>query len=388
MSSPITTPSVRPASIRRQWPIIVLWASSLVSIFGNTLTAIAVPWFVLETTGSASRTGITAAITVIPLIIAMFLGGALVDRVSYKGLSVMSDLASAVTVAAIPVFSFTTGLSFGGLLVLMFLGAMLDGPGGTARMAMVPPLSAATGVPIERINANFGMIQAASGLFAAPFAGLMIAWFGPVDVLWFNAGTFLFSALMVLAFIPRIQRVAEASASFLGDVRAGITYVMNQRLIRTLIFGALSINFLMAPMFGVAIPWFANQELQSVRSLGIMMGGEALGALVGAFLYGRFSGVVPRRTFLVAALLLIALPLFPLTFASTLPVAATSLAVLGMGSGMVNPMIVSFLHLSTPSALIGRVIGIFASGAMLAQPLGFLLGGVLISQLGYRESML
>jgi MFS family permease len=388
MNYPETIAPLPPTTLRRQLPIIALWAASLVSIMGNTLTAIAVPWFVLETTGSASRTGITAAVTVIPLIITMFLGGALVDRMSYRGLSVVSDLMSAVTVAAIPVFYFTTGLSFAGLLILMFLGAMLDGPGGTAREAMVPPLSTMTGVPIERINANFGMIRAASSLFAAPFAGLMIAWLGPVNVLWFNAGTFLFSSLMVLAFIPRFQRVTEIGASFLGDVQAGFRYVSEAQLIRTLILGALGINFLIAPMFGVAIPWFANQELQSVRSLGIMMGGQAFGALLGAFLYGRFASVLPRRSFLVAALLLIALPLYPLTFATTLSVAAASLVFFGLGSGMVNPMLVSFLQMSTPSAMIGRVMGIFASGAMLAQPLGFLLGGVMIAQFGYRESML
>jgi MFS family permease len=355
---------------------------------GNTLTAIAVPWFVLETTGSASRTGITTAVTVIPLIVTMFLGGALVDRMSYKGLSVGSDLLSALTVAAIPIFYFSIGLSFGGLLALMFLGAILDGPGSTAREAMIPPLSAITGVPIERINANFGMIRAASSLFAAPFAGVAIAWLGPVDVLWFNAATFLFSALMILAFVPRFQRMGEISASFLGDVRTGTRYVTNSPLIRTLIGGALFINFLMAPMFGVAIPWFANQELHSVRSLGVMMGGQAFGALCGAFLYGRFSSQLRRRTFLVAALLLVAIPLYPLAFATTLPVAAASLVLVGAGSGMVNPMLISFLQLSTPPALIGRVMGIFASGAMLAQPLGLLLGGVMVAQLGYRESML
>jgi MFS family permease len=388
MSNAATTVPTQTTSFRNQWPIIVLWATSLVSIMGNTLSAIAVPWFVLETTGSASRTGVSAAVTVIPLIIAMFLGGALVDRVSYKGLSVVSDLLSAVTVAAIPIFHFTTGLSFGGLLILMFVGAILDGPGGTAREAMIPPLSTLTGVSIERINANFGMIRAASGLFAAPFAGLMIAWLGPVDVLWFNAGTFVFSALMVLAFIPRFQRVGELGATFVGDVKAGMNYVASNRLIRTLILGALAINFLVAPMFGVAIPWFANQELQSVRALGVMMGGQALGALVGAYLFGRFASVLPRRTFLVAALLLIAVPLYPLTFATTLPVAVASLIVFGAGSGLVNPMLVTFLQLSTPSPLIGRVMGIFASGAMLAQPLGFLLGGLMITQFGYRDSML
>lgn len=366
----------------------MLWITSLVSFFGNTLTAVAVPWFVLETTGSASKTGLTAAVTITPVVIATFFGGALVDRVSYRGLSVVADLLSAVTVAAVPFFYLTTGLSFSGLLVLMFLGAVLDAPGSTARQAMVPPLARLTGISIERINANFGMIRAASSLFAAPFAGLAIAWLGPINVLWFNAGTFIFSGFAVLVFIPVFARAAGSGESFMQDVRAGFDYVREHQLIRTMIFGALAINFLFAPLFGVAIPFLANQELQSVRALGVMLGGEGLGALVGAFLFGSFANRIPRRGFLLITLFLLSAPLFPLAFATTLPLATGLLVCIGLGSGLVNPMLMSFLQLSTPTAYMGRVMGLVGAGSMVAQPAGLLLGGLVIGLIGFRDSVL
>lgn len=296
------------------------------SIFGNTLTALAVPWFVLETTGSASRTGITAAVTIIPIVIANFFGGALVDRTGSRALSIFADLVSAATVAAIPLLYLTIGLNFGGLLLLMFLGAVFDAPGHTARTAMVPPLSKITGVPLERINANFGMIAAASSLFSAPLAGILIAWLGPINVLWFNAGTFVFSSLAVLLVVPWLERPTPSGESFLADVRSGLDYVRNHALIRTLILGALAINFLFAPLFGVAVPYFANQELGSVRAFGIMLGGEGLGALAGADLFGRLEGRVKRRTFLVAALACLASPLLPLAFSTNLWVSTGLLA--------------------------------------------------------------
>lgn len=382
---PANTP---PTNLRQQWPVYVLWVTALVSIMGNMLTALAVPWFVLETTGSASRTGITAAVTVIPIVIASFFGGALVDRMSYKGLSVISDLLSAVTVAAVPLLYLTTGLSFPALLTLMFLGAILDAPGSTAREAMIPPLARLTGFSMERINANFGMIRAASGLFAAPLAGLAIAWLGPINVLWFNAGTFAFSALMVLLFIPRFARNETTDSSFMNDVREGFTFVRRHALIRTLIIGALGLNFMFAPLFGVAVPWFANQELQSVRSLGILMGIEGLGALTGAFLYGRFAQVFSRRTFLNASLVLLVTPILPLAFSTELIPAALCLAVIGLGSGMVNPMIMTFIQHNTPSAFLGRIMGLFMAGALMAQPVGLLLGGVLISRIGFQGSVI
>lgn len=375
-----------PAQVTRfgqKAPIQALWVASLVSIFGNSLTALAVPWFVLETTGSASRTGITAAVTIIPIVIANFFGGALVDRTSYRVLSIFADLVSAATVVAIPLLYLTTGLNFAGLLVLMFLGAIFDAPGHTARTAMVPPLSKITGVPLERINANFGMIAAASSLFSAPLAGILIAWLGPMQVLWFNAGTFVFSSLAVLLFVPRLERPAPSGESFLRDVRSGLGYVRNHALLRTLTLGALSINFLFAPLFGIAIPFFANQELQSVRSLGIMLGGEGLGALTGAFLFGRFGGRLKRRTFLVTALAFLVAPLFPLAFSSSLWMTAGLLISIGLGSGLVNPMLGTFLQMTTPEQFMGRVMGLVAAGAMVAQPAGLLIGGALIAALGF-----
>ena len=360
----------------------------MVSITGNMLTSLAVPWFVLETTGSASRTGITAAVTVIPVVLASFFGGALVDRMSYKGLSVISDVLSAVTVAAVPLLYLTTGLSFPMLLVLMFMGAILDVPGSTAREAMVPPLSRLTGIPIERINANFGMIRAASGLFAAPLAGLAIAWLGPINVLWFNAGTFAFSALMVLLFIPRLAGSEPSGSSFMTDVREGFRFVRTHVLLRTLIIGALGINFMFAPLFGVAVPWFANQELQSVRSLGILMGVEGLGALAGAFLYGKFAKSVSRRVFLNSSLVLLLVPILPLAFSTSLLPAAACLTAVGMGSGLVNPMIMTFVQQITPSALLGRVMGLFMAGALMAQPVGLLLGGLVVNRIGFQGSVI
>lgn len=383
-----TEGTIQDATFRDRLPVYVLLVTSLVSIFGNQLTAIAVPWFVLETTGSATLTGVTAAVTIIPVVVATFFGGALVDRTGYRTLSVASDLISAVTVAAVPLFYHTTGLTFIGLLALMFLGAIFDAPGSTARQAMIPSLSRTSGIPLEKINANFGMLFAATSLFAAPLAGFLIASLGPVNVLLFNAGTFVFSGLVILALVPALERAAPSGESFMSDVRIGLAYVRNHALIRTIVIAALLINMLFAPIFGVAIPVYANQELQSVRALGIMYGGEGLGALAGSFIYGRVAGRIRRRPYLLVSVLLLALPLIPLAFSPGLWLSTAIVAVIGLGSGMVNPMIGTFLQQTTPPHLLGRVSGLVRAGAMVATPIGMLLGGTMIAALTYSGSFL
>ncbi|HEX5808607.1 MAG TPA: MFS transporter, partial [Anaerolineales bacterium] len=131
-------------------PLYSLFVANAISLVGNVFTAIAVPWFVLQTTGSATQTGVTGFFTILPVVLAGFLGGTLIDRLGYKRTSIISDLASGVTTALIPLLYFTVGLEFWQLLALVFLGALLDTPGGTARAALLPELAEQARMPIER----------------------------------------------------------------------------------------------------------------------------------------------------------------------------------------------------------------------------------------------
>src|SRR5947208_7768206 len=114
-------------------PILGLLAANTISQIGSALTFIAVPWFVLETTGSAAKTGLTGVFEALPFIIAGIFGGALVDRLGFKRTSILADLTSGLTLALIPLLYHTVGLAFCQLLALSFLSNLFYTPGSTAR---------------------------------------------------------------------------------------------------------------------------------------------------------------------------------------------------------------------------------------------------------------
>ena len=66
---------MQPSSARRKNPIplYALFAANAVSLVGNVFTLIAIPWFVLQTSGSATQTGITGFFAIAPAVLA---GGA------------------------------------------------------------------------------------------------------------------------------------------------------------------------------------------------------------------------------------------------------------------------------------------------------------------------
>jgi MFS family permease len=114
------------------------------------LTLVAIPWFVLQTTGSAIRTGVAGTVLILPNLLSGFLAGPPVDRLGHRRASILSDLASGATVATIPILNLTGNLTFGILLGLLFLGTFLDIPGETARRALLPDVSQVAGVALER----------------------------------------------------------------------------------------------------------------------------------------------------------------------------------------------------------------------------------------------
>ncbi|HKB46419.1 MAG TPA: hypothetical protein VKC57_01890, partial [Ktedonobacterales bacterium] len=107
-------PSVRQR--RQQRPLYAFYAANLISYVGDMMMFLAVPWFVLQTTGSVARTGIAAFFTTGSIAVAALLSSAMVDRLGFKRASVLSDLASCIAVALIPLLYATTGLPFWALL--------------------------------------------------------------------------------------------------------------------------------------------------------------------------------------------------------------------------------------------------------------------------------
>ncbi len=105
----------------RRIPLFALFAANTISFVGDALMLIAIPWFVLQTTNSVTKTGIAAFFETVPTFISAFLGSALVDRLGYKHMSVVSDITSCISVALIPLFYSTIGLAFWQLLVLVLL---------------------------------------------------------------------------------------------------------------------------------------------------------------------------------------------------------------------------------------------------------------------------
>ena len=134
----------------RRLPLYGWLTSEAVSLTGTRVSMIAIPWFVLTTTGSATQTGLVAFAEMAPLVALKALAGPLVDRVGARRVAITADVGSCIAVGLVPVLYASGVLGFPLLLALVALAGALRGPGDGAKQAMVPTLVDHGAVPMER----------------------------------------------------------------------------------------------------------------------------------------------------------------------------------------------------------------------------------------------
>lgn len=366
-------------------PLYSLFIANAISLAGNVITMIAIPWFVLQTTGSATKTGITGFFTILPVVLAGFLGGTIVDRLGYKRTSIISDLASGVTVALVPILHFTIGLEFWQLMVLVFLGALLDTPGGTARAALLPELAELAGMPIERVTSLTHVIERSARLVGAPLAGLLIGLIGTANVLWLDAASFFISAAIVWILVPRIRLAHEQESKtgkYLDELKDGLRFIAHDSLILSIVVMVMLTNFLDAIFGGVLQPVYVKEEYGDALMLGLLVSANGGGAVIGGLIFAVIGHRLPRHATFVGAFLLTGLRFWVYVLYPPVWILIVVTLICSIGAGPLNPIIGAIEFERIPSHMRGRVFGAITAGAWIAMPLGMLLGGILTERFG------
>ena len=381
--------------------IPALVAATTISNLGNGITSLAIPWFVLVTTGSPARTGIAGALTVLAAVLSGALGGALVDRLGHKRASILSDLLSGVTVAIIPTLHLLDVLEFWHLLVLIFAGAVFDAPGSVARTALVPLLARQAGMPLERATAAMQFAdQSSRSLFGPLAAGLLIGLMGAAAVLYVDAATFALSIVIVGLLVQVRGRAASTSEeqgaaaaepaqpeSFLSAIRSGFAYTWRDDFLRLVIPISLLYNFIISPTVAVILPVLARDQFDSASALGLILASFGAGSALGTILYGWKGHSLSRSGLFFAAVALISAGFWILPVASSTWQAMIALALVGLAIGPTNVLSLTIMQERVPEEMLGRIFGVlFAFSAALA-PLGVFLAGIMIEVAGLTAVM-
>ena len=367
--------------------------ASSVSIIGTRISTIALPWLVYTKTGSAGLTGLVLTAEMAPYVVSKALGGPLVDRRGPRAISVFGDLLSGAFLVLIPILYAGGQLALPDriplLLALVALAGAFRGPGDGARNAMIPAVSDATGVPIERITGLDSTLDRASGLLGAGIGGLLVAALGAAQTVAFTAGTAVLSAAVVAVFIPRIAPVDGAEpGSYLSRLRTGAVFLRKDRLLRAVLAMIAVTNLLEAAYISVMLPVWVHSNGHGpalIGLLGMLFGGAAVASsLLATTLAGRFS----RRTAYLVGFTLCGAPRYlALALGAPLWLILGTNVVAGLGAGFINPTIGAIFFERVPRHIIGRVGSLADALAWAGLPIGGMVGGLAVTALGISPAL-
>jgi MFS family permease len=370
---------------------LFLECGTFVSGVGNGITSVALPWLVLERTGSAAMAGVVAAATVSPLVLVALVSGTVVDMVGRRRTAIVSDLLSATSVLLIPLIDVLGGLSVGVLAVLAVLGALFDPAGVSAREAMLPEAAAQARWTLDRAN---GIHEAAYGLafLAGPgLGGLFVSVWGASSALVGTGVAFFLAAACALPLrgVPGVGRPLEEtrpSGLWRGTVE-GLRFVWRDRLLMPLMLLVALVVALYYPVEGIILPvHFTN--LGAPERLGTVLMVMSGGIVLGTLLYERLTLWMSRRTVFLGAGIGASVALLWMGFLPGLAQLLVAGALSGLFWGPVGPLFNHAIQLRTPHHLRGRVVGILSSASLAAGPAGFLAVGFLVEAVGARPSFL
>jgi MFS family permease len=385
-------------------PLYGWLTAEAISLTGTRVSMIALPWFVLTTTGSATQTGLVALAEMLPMVVLKVLGGPLIDRLGARRVSITCDLASLVVVGAIPLLHALGLLSFGVFLGLVAVAGALRGPGDAAKHSMIPLLVEEAGVPMERATGLASTVERTASMLGAAFAGGLIALVGPVTALVVDAVSFGLAAA-VLAWATRSLGGLDTPArswraarppneatvetpGYLAQLREGWDFLRRDRVLLGIAVMVALTNLLDIAYASLLVPVWAEESGNGAAAIGLLFAVFSGASVLGAMTAAASGDRLPRyRTYLLAFLIGGA-PRFVVLAFDTPVWGVLAVAVLsGFTGGFINPVLGAVMFERIPAGLVGRVGSLSSAMCFALMPLGGLLGGLLVSGFGLATAL-
>jgi MFS family permease len=359
----------------RSIPIIGLISAESLSLLGNQVAAVAIPILVLQYTNSPMVTGMASACHIIPIILAAFFGGRAIDRFGAWNMSMAADLLSFFSVLALPLaFIYTDEVSPWVIFLLVFLGALFDPTGISARQSLVLSVTKMSGQSLEKINSCRGGLENGAD-FLGPLVGIgLISAAGTINAFFINAITFVLCAVIFSVTVPRKREIAPMGHE--DAALLGVTFIFKHAQLRALAIVGMIANFVILPFLGLLLPVLATQKFASVPLLGACLSVFGGAATIGAVLFPQLSQRCSRSVMYYGGLLVTGSSIIFCALATNQYQVIVCAALAGLLLGAGNPLEQTILQEETPGNIGGQVFTSYTAICFIAGQFGFLLAGM------------
>jgi predicted MFS family arabinose efflux permease len=345
------------------------------------MTWVALPWFVLVTTGSATRMSLVMGAELLGLALLGLPGGRVLGRLGARRTMICCDAARAPIMLVIPVLHWSGQLSFAVLAVVAFALGAFSAPYFAAQKVIVPELLGEDEERVTDANALFQAANRTTILLGPVLAGVLIGVIGATSVLVVDAATYVVSVLLVTVFVP--HRAALEQEPEHRQIRAGLRFLASDPLLRVW-WPAFALGDAAWTAFFVTLPVLVLERFGHHPALvGWLIASFGIGALIGnlisfRYLTRRFDGLTIFTTFIVIQVV----PLWLLWLPVPAAVLSAAIVVSGIGNGLVNPSLHAISTLRVPPPMRPTVMTTVMTLWALVNPLGLFVAGPVLDAVG------
>jgi MFS family permease len=273
----------------------LLWTGMFVSMMGDGFYYVAIAWQVFDLSNRPSSLAFVGLAWSLPQVLLVLLSGVLADRLDRRALMIAGDLIRCAAIGTIGLLSIADVLTIPIMVALVVVFGVGQATFQPAFQAIVPDI-----VP-ERLLVRANSVDQ----FVRPFAlmilgpalgGLVVGLFGPGTAFVADAGSFVFSAVMVAMIRTRRRRHDDRRhASVLDDVAEGLRFARRTRWLMLSFTAAVLSLFAVWGPWETLMPFVVRNDLQGgAIALGAVYAAGGLGAIAVALTIAQ-RGTLPRR---------------------------------------------------------------------------------------------
>jgi MFS family permease len=349
---------------------------------GSGMAPVAITFAVLAH-GSASDLGLVAAAGLVPVVVLLLVGGVVSDRLSRRIVMLSSDVVRTVAQVGLGAWILLGHPPLWGFMALAAIVGAAQAFFAPATLGLVPEVVSAD--RLQQANALTGISQSAAQVIGPTLAGVIVAVSSPGWAVLIDGMTYAVSVvtlwLLAIAWVPR-----TSTDSFLAQLRQGWTEFWARTWLWVIVVEFSLVNVLIfAPIF-VLGPVIAKQSLGGATAWGVILGAQALGAVLGGLMMLRWR---PTRPMLVATVVTLAWawPMLALAFVASVWVIALGALVAGVGLAIFGTLWNTTLQREVPEELLSRVSAYDWFGSLAFLPIGLALVGPIEQAIGVRTTI-
>ncbi len=371
---------------------LLLWIGQTISRLGDRIYAIALAWWVLETTHSATAmAGVLIASSVRHHRLHAR-GGVIADRLPRLRIMLISDLLRGVLVAAITVLAYLNTLPLWPIIGVSFCFGFLDAFFLPAYSAVIPQILPKPDLPSANALRIFG--GRAMSLLGPAIGAVLLAIGGTPIAFAINSASFFVSAGFLIAAIPLFHGVSRPVTQphsrlslrflvtqFWRDLTQGLATVGSMTWVwLTIVIAGLG-NFVAGGITSVSLRFYVQNTLHSPLLYGGLTTATAAGSILGTIWFG--SRQIRHRGWVIYSLLVLNVGVLSVIGFVPIPIVILgAMLIYGACATSLGLAWVTALQEYVPNDQMGRVTSVDQLGSYIGDPLSLALAGILTDQIG------